>query len=298
MLLSIFISGCITDFEMNLDDAKQHLVVDGLITSQAGPYYVRLVKSKVSIINNNEPENRYIDYAEAIKGALLIISDDFGQMDTLRPVVYNPDKEFLTYERGYYQTNTLKGIPGHTYYLKIRAENKEYSAECFMPPVTPIDSANYIIEKGEIGKNDYLIPLIYFKEPQNEKNYYLINYYTSKNFVDEGFVDNFLWQYFILSDEYLEPYVKALRVENGASPRDLGNYSIFYNDVVKIRLMSLTAEAYSYYKILLDQFEYDGGTYKPTPASPTTNINSGALGFFRASAISEKTIKMPDYNYD
>jgi hypothetical protein len=51
-----------------------------------------------------------------------------------------------------------------------------------------------------------------------------------------------------------------------------------------ITMQSLTSEAYNYYTVLMNQFKTDGGTYKPTPASPVSNISNGALGFFRASS--------------
>ncbi len=290
ILFVLVFSSCITDFNMKLDNAEPRLVVDGLITSNEGPYYVRLIKSNVAIINNKESENQYIDNAEAVLNALIIISDDYGQFDTLTPVDYNPEKEFLTYNRGYYRTNTIKGIPGHTYYLKIQVENKEYSAECYMPPVPEIDSVDYVIVKGEIGKEDIYIPRINFKEPQDEKNYYLINYFTDENYIDLGWVDHTLWQYFILSDEYLEPYVSSLKIEYGASPEERNWNWLFPGDKVTINLMSLNDETYNYYKNLFEQFDYDGGTYKPSPASPPTNIDNNALGFFRASALSQAQI--------
>ena len=50
---------------------------------------------------------------------------------------------------------------------------------------------------------------------------------------------------------------------------------------------SLTAEAFRFYEALINQFKDDGGVFKPSPASPPTNISGDALGFFGASALSE-----------
>ncbi|MBN2779157.1 MAG: DUF4249 domain-containing protein [Bacteroidales bacterium] len=299
ILFVLLLSGCVTDFDMELKDAEPRLVVDGLITSNPGPYYVRLIKSNVAIFNSTDTGIPFTDNAEAVLDALIIISDDRGQIDTLGPLD-NSNIRYLTYEQGYYQTNKIQGIPGHTYYLNIRIKDKVYSAECYMPTVPLIDSVDYIIEKGEIGKSDNYIPRLYFEEPQNEENFYLINYYKvgyheSENLSYLDFIVHYdFWHNFILSDKYLDPNVKALRVENGSSPNDQGYYWIFPGDEINIRLMSLTAGTYDYYKILLEQFEYDGGTYKPAPASPLTNVSNGALGFFRASAVSQKKIKIPE----
>jgi len=62
-------------------------------------------------------------------------------------------------------------------------------------------------------------------------------------------------------------------------------------DSIHVTMSSLSSNAYNYYKNLIEQFENDGGAYKPTPASPPTNISNGGLGFFRASSVVEaKTI--------
>jgi hypothetical protein len=52
-------------------------------------------------------------------------------------------------------------------------------------------------------------------------------------------------------------------------------------------MLSLSEYAFKYYEALLKQFENDGGAYSPTPASPPTNLTGNALGYFRASAVSE-----------
>ena len=94
----------------------------------------------------------------------------------------------------------LKGIPGHTYDLTIKWQDQEYHAESYMPPVPALDSVQFKLVKGDIGKDDHNIPLIYFKEPQNERNYYL--------FITQAVYG---WPYSILSDEYLKSYVKRIR---------------------------------------------------------------------------------------
>lgn len=96
------------------------------------------------------------------------------------------------------------------------------------------------------------------------------------------------WDFSVLSDTFLEPYVSGLNVSLGANPRGI-EYPIYWEGAsIYIGLSSLTKESYNYYKALLDQFDNNGGAYKPTPASPPGNISNGGLGLFRASAVSEK----------
>ncbi len=130
-------------------------------------------------------------------------------------------------------------------------------------------------ESGAVGKPNFNIPLIYFKEPQNERNYYL--FFTTASYG---------WPYSILSDEYLESYVNGLDVCKGVSPDYwVTNYPYDFMRNYFIEMHSVTKEGYEYYKALIQQFRNDGGGYSPSPASPPTNLDNGALGLFRASAV-------------
>ncbi len=296
LILLISVLGCVEDFDLKLQSAEPRLVVDGLITNQAGPYYIRLTKSTpgglTSISNNfyNQTDN-----AEPVKNATVIISDDFGQQDTLKYTIIDilgGDYGESFYNQGFYKTTQLRGIQGHTYVLKILWKDKEYQASSYLPLVPEIDSISYVKEVSEVKGNEYYVPLLYFKEPQGIDNYYLIQ--LIDDFSARIFASGQLWQFSILSDELLNPYVNALNVSRGATPRGIDFLPVYMEgDSIYVALNSLTKEAYNYYKALLDQFDSDGGAYKPAPAAPPTNISNGGLGLFRASSVSVRRTKIP-----
>lgn len=295
---------CTKEYDLQLKSNDLKLVVDATITNQSGPYYVRLTKSSAdfnidtSVRPDNDTTYMYSnDRAIPVKDAEIYITDNntsftdtlipcsagkwFHYKDSIHNVDYSrfeiPQKTIHT---GYYETSKLKGVAGHTYSLTIKWQNKEYHATSYMPPVPPLDSVNLNFTEGAVGKSDYLIPLIYFKEPQNERNYYL--------FITQNAA--YTWPYSVLSDEYLNDYVNGLDVCKGVSPyywRTAYPYLMggrMFNDYF-IEMHSITKEAYEYYKALLQQFKTDGGGYSPSPASPPTNLDNGALGFFRTSAV-------------
>jgi hypothetical protein len=295
----VLFSACVEDFDLKVKDGEPRLVVEGLITNQPGPYYVRLTKSTPGGLTSTTALTfRPKDNVEPVENATVIISDDFNQIDTLKPYkvdILGGDYGENSYNQGFYKTTRLKGIQEHTYNLKIISEGKEYQASAYMPPVPEIDSLGYYLKKSElVGKSDYYIPLLYFKEPQSINNYYLIQLHD--DFLERIFASSFLWQFSILTDTFLEPYVNGLNVSRGATPRGIDSYPVYQEeDSIYVALSSLTKEAFNYYKNLLDQFDSDGGAYKPTPASPPGNISNGALGLFRASAVSVKRTKI-DHN--
>jgi hypothetical protein len=303
---------CTEQYDLKVKSDEPKLVVEGTITNQDGPYYVRLIKSStdfnidksIRLANDTTSIFDHNDRAIPIKDAEIYITDNnisytetlvpcsagkwiIQFTDTINNIVY---REFrIPYKSivwGYYETTKLKGIPGHTYTLTIKWQDQEYHAKSYMPPVPPLDSVQFNFTKGEIGKSDYNIPLIYFKEPQNQRNYYL--------FITSG--GGPVWPYSILSDEYLNDYVNGLDVCKGVSPDYwrtaypwVIDGNLFFDYYIEMH--SLTKEGYEYYKALLQQFKTDGGGYSPSPASPPTNLDNGALGFFRASAVNRVDFK-------
>lgn len=292
---------CIDDYELKLKSNEPRLVVEGVITNQKGPYVISLTKSRHQLSfdpNANQTDNmkytRWSDGVEPIYNAEVYITDNNESItDTLIKswtlFRHKQNASDSIGYLGYYQTKKIKGIAGHTYSLTVKWQNKEYHAISYMPSVPPLDSVQFNFTKGEIGKEDFNIPLLYFKEPQNELNYYL--------FITPG--NSRVWPYSILSDEYLKEYVNGLDVCKGIAPDYwMTAYPYVYDgklfDDYFIEMHSLTKEAYEYYKALLQQFRTDGGGYSPSPASPPTNIDNGALGFFRASAVSRVDFKQDE----
>lgn len=288
---------CTKDYDLQLKSDQSRLVVESTITNQKGPYMLYLTKSLVQMsfnANESRANTEYVNDAD-------IYITDINQSVTDTLVKYWSKKRFMLdnannpfidpsdsiYYYGQYQTTKLKGIPGHTYSLTIKWQNQEYHAESYMPPVPPLDSVQFKFTEGAVGKSDYNIPLIYFKEPQNERNYYLF-----KTQAVYG------WPYSILSDEYLKNYVNGLDVCKGVTPDYwVTNYPYDFIDSYFIEMHSITKEGYDYYKALIQQYKTDGGGYSPSPASPPTNLDNGALGFFRASAVNRVDFKK-DENHE
>lgn len=318
MVLAIIIFGCIEEFDLHLPNAEQRLVVDGLITNRPGPYYFQLTMSKVSDISI--PINSSSEDVNTVNNAIVVVSDNTGQIDTLEYIEFDETEYKYDYQMGYikvvidqsgniidtifipdpfeynksgfYKTSHLKGIPGSTYFLQILYNEKEYKSSAFMPPVPDIDSIGFLFKKSEIiGKSDYYVPLLYFNDNQSTKDYYLIQ--LQNDVITHAGYRSSTWQFSILSDIFLDPYIKGLNISTGSSPKGKDFYPFYSDgDSIYIALSSLTKEGYAYYQNLLDQFENDGGAYKASPASPPSNISNGGLGLFRASAVSEKKTKI------
>ncbi|MDR2887866.1 MAG: DUF4249 domain-containing protein [Bacteroidales bacterium] len=306
------LAGCMEEYDLiTPGDAPPRLVVEGVVTSQPGPYYIRLTEShNGKITPRGQP---WVDNLTAVTDALVIVSDNAGQVDTLIPVnasdyrlggfrlgydssgsVYDTvwlqqDPGDFSGNRGFYKTRSLAGIPGRTYSLKIVHRNKTYEASDRMPPVPGIDSLGAAKVITPEGKSDYYAPLLYFAEPQETADYYLIQLIGETEARNDYGQDHY-WPFSVLSDEHLQPYVNGLQLNGGTNTIDYEGLPVYWQGDMYVRLNSLSEEAYMYYKALTEQFENDGGIFQPSPASAPTNISAGGLGFFRASAVSEKSL--------
>lgn len=297
-----FTYSCIEQFDLNLPE-ESRLVVDGLITNETGPYYIRLTESRNNLYFDPYMDSLYIFTGilggKSIKDALVIISSDDGQTDTLvagqdsiAELYLNENGEYVYtipsdnlhgIKYGGYQTTTLKGEIGVNYFLRIIWKGKEYNASCILPDLPQVDSITYNKVKAAVGKDDYFVPKIYFREPKNEKNYYLFNF--SGN--------NRVWGYSILNDEFLGDYVNGVDVFKGESVDWWMTAYPYAKQEFTISMESITEEAFDFYQALINQYKNDGGSYSPAPASPPTNIGNGGLGFFRASSVNKIFGVMP-----
>jgi hypothetical protein len=146
--------------------------------------------------------------------------------------------------------------------------------------VIPIDSLKFEVNEDEAddpkteGKT-YEI-LMFAREPQDEKNYYLFKYYRNDSLVVYNPSDIY----------YSDDQVLGEKIDGVPSP-------VYYapNDKARLEVYSLSRHGYVFYNDLSAVMNNDGGgMFGSIPSSPRTNITNGALGFFQVSAVNDKVI--------
>jgi hypothetical protein len=247
-MLTLGFTSCeeVIDYELRTSDTK--LVVEGLVTDQPGPYTVRLSTTKGYLDEGRTP---------GVNGALVIISDNRGHTDTLRQV-----------SEGLYQTTRLQGTPGYTYYFKAIVAGKEYTAQSYMPPVSPIDSLTFEFRKKTQMQDEGYYPVLHFQDPAGKGNYYRWNVFVNGNLIPD--------ELSVISDEVIDG--------------NYGHADMFFaiqkGDRLKVELYGLDKPAYAFWYALQNQQNASGGPFESTPANAPGNISGGAIGFFGASAVS------------
>lgn len=281
-LIIILGSSCSEPFDYEFENQVPLLVVEGKISNQPGPYYVRLSESISEVVISNYSRS-HKNVSKAVPDALVRLNDGVGDTEILR---YIGKREGVYPEtEGWYIIENISGVVGRSYTLTIEWKGKTYISIDKMEAVPVIDKIGFRTKHLAAKNEDVDIPLIYFREPQDIKNYYLM-YFSSEGY----FGSNRNWVFSILNDDYLEAYVDGLEIDDGQSPSGQDFYMNINSGVkVDVYLESLSEPAYDFYRGVIDQFDADGGAFSPSPASPPSNISGGALGLFRASAVSIKT---------
>lgn len=317
-VLFFIAAGCTKDYTIHPKGSKQLYVIEGRVSNMRGPYYVRVTKSKNSLEKGVGDSVSWLEDVEAVMDAQVMITDDMGLTDTLKPAdpngerygymyrngkidsVLGPVSSFdpsLTLEQGYYETKKISGVPGHTYHLQVRIGDETFQASAYMPPVPELDSVVAEPDRNMGGaENAYA----YFKEPQDARNYYLLQlagiYQYPYDAVQNGpsFGDHSIFPYYVFDDKILPPYVSHKEIDayffDGYAYGGIKPYFILGQEPFQGRLSALTKEAYEYFVALGKQFQDDGNVYRPAPASAAGNISGGALGLFWATGISYKLV--------
>jgi hypothetical protein len=260
-ILSVIVfSGCQKVINVDLNEAAPRIVIEGVINDRRGPYTVTISKSGSFF---NQP------LLPPVSGALTIITDSSGTIDTLKEV--NP---------GVYLTSKTRGIPGRTYTLKVISERQEYSGTSTMFSHVNIDSLTLVKEEsqhfifGGNNQNDTHLEIHCFFRDPDEKNFYRMRVFRNDSINTEN--------YRLFDDQY----TNGEEIELRAARATLG-------DRFRIELLSLDKQTYEYYRTLEDLL-FSNPVFGSTPANPENNLSNGALGYFGAYAVSSRTLIITD----
>lgn len=295
IIVFLFVSGgCIDEHQIDLPSEPPRIVIDGLISNRQGESYVNIGWSTTA---NFSCRNSFGDNAKCEPGTfsgpykvngLVRIIENNGARTIELPFKMN-DKEGMILVKP-----EITGTPGYKYELEVEMDydgaREYYSASTEMLPTPQITNITYEIRKGDVGKNDNLVPLISFTDPA-EENFYLFQLCSiDLNRVYCG--NSRVWSYSIIADTFLPSAVQGLSIDDGAS---IAKYAEFYpapevDAGVQVRMYSVNRLIYDFYKSLIDQFNNDGGAYSPTPAMPKGNISGNGIGLFRALEESSASV--------
>lgn len=302
-IILVFFTGCISRIDKNIPQVGNQLVIEGQITNGNGPYPVK--------IGRTSDKQRIM---VPVGGAQVMIFDDTDQKQEL----------YTEKNTGYYQAagNTVKGIPGHTYHIKVTLKDGSVyeSRPETMPDIVTHDSAYFKIgtqnriNKYGITLHDHVVKVYddtYL--PQTAQPYYLEWYvrevYILQQFTYSGPLAPPPEYCFITA--YPDPQTISLYDGAQADGKEIKNqlvatkvvdYSFFYRHYFNVHVVALTHNAYVYWKHVNDIINTSGTIFDVPPSTAIGNIynvnnsKDDILGYFEA--VSADTTRCSTYrNY-
>lgn len=215
-----------------------------------------------------------------VQGAIVYVEDSQGQRYVFDEVRNS---------RGVYENATLEGQVGETYTLTIEAKGDVYKAEGKMHAVSGIDAIYSTFQEETVFADEGFRTNIDFQDPEDEKNYYLFEYYIDGEIEirpDPGNETNLL-----LKDDFFNG-----QAVTGFQPNE--DAAVQAGQRVLIRQFGISKDAYDYYFTLYDQTG-KVGFFFDTPPAPvfgnirnTTNPEHYPLGYFLVAEVSEKQLDL------
>jgi hypothetical protein len=285
-------AGCTIQFNPEIDENKEWLVVEGMITDQNRVNTIKLSRSLLL----GKPLVR-----KPVRGAVVTITDENGEFTTL--------KESLP---GSYSTDSAKfrGRIGGLYSLNIRIINAVYSTDLLeMKPVPPISSLYY--EKVAITASEDSTELeegckIYLDsyDPSKECLFFRWDYTETYEYqVPYDVINKICW----VTERSDEILIKNTSLYNQAR---VSKYPILFitnkTDKLKERYSilvnqySLNESEYDFWEKVQNISEKVGGLYDITPMAISGNIvcntnpEETVLGYFSVSAVTRKRLFIHD----
>lgn len=260
IVLSLFVVSCEEVIELELRDADPKLVVEGTITNAAGPYIVKLSKSRKFYENNN---------FEYVQGATVVVSDDKGNSETLTELT-----------DGRYRIDSLTGIPESLYTIDIQSEGDTYTGSSYMPKVVKVDTFNLYYDDGKssIFKPEGYYINMTFVDPA-EDNYYWVKAYQGRGEVKSNGRPMLGADYQFGGEKGAQ---RTIQIDLPFAFGTKDNTTVV--DSGKVFLYSLAKDDYDFYTTL-QELSGAGGSFGSIPKNPLSNISNGGLGYFGAFAV-------------
>lgn len=292
ILMCLLIPGCIERISSNTKRGGNQLVIEGKITNGNGPYTVKIGRT-----SNNER------VMEPVDGAHVVVFDDSAKTRE----VFNSDGKGTYTAAGRY----VKGQPGHAYHIEVTfGDGSMYRSRPEIMPVNTTSDSSYYKLATDTTLNQYGIPVkqkvirVYVNTqiPQTAKNVYL------RWYIDEVYIFRQYHPGGPMPPPYVYCYVtaypnpqqillydgegnKKTAIKNQLMATRPVDYTFYYRHFFNVHVVSLTREAYLYWKHVNEVVNSNGTIFDVPPATVIGNIynpgnkNETVLGYFEAASV-------------
>lgn len=250
------LQSCEDVINVNLKDISPRLVVQGSVNNLSDTIRVSLHKSTDYFTPSN---------IDPVTNAIVSVSSSDGNLYQLANV-----------SNGVYVINNISALPGDIFTLHIALDGVNYTAVSKMPNLVKIDSAYITKNSDRFNENRININIT---DPAGVENFYRVRVFRNDTLLNSN-------RFALYSDKYFDGKSTTIDVNS----RRFGIPRFKPNDKVRVQLISIEKVMYDFYQVLEDITDSGNILSASTPSNPPNNLDNGALGYFGAWSISEKTI--------
>ena len=248
-IASLFAS-CKKEFDLNLNGQNKNLlVVEGMITDQNEPQFIRLSRT-VSYLNQVKPQ--------PVENATVVVNVD------------GKDIAFTQQSPGvYYAPSSFVGEVGKTYNLTITVDGQVYKSSSKMNKPQMMDAASTRTHEFDA---DYFEIRLTFTDNPDKGDFILFKYARNGQLIDT--LNK--WSYYndkITNGQYFD------------NIRVFGDVEGSVGDQITVYSYSISEEFKNFIDAAESATDEPLPFFPPPGAAITGNISNGAVGFFQTSAV-------------
>ena len=238
--------------DLNLSEKSNQIVIEGIVNDQSGT-------SRVSVSGTGEYYES--DVSTPVIDAVVIISDDAGNSDTLRQAT-----------AGLYRTtSTFRGVTGRTYTLTVTVNGEKYTASSQMPEALEMDYFRYV----QVSDRNYNYSLLFFFTDYEDNE----DFCRFRSYMNGYIIKN--------NDLYRDKYIDG---EQNSYEAFSGTLNI--NDEITVIIQTVDETFYEYLSMIHGEIDFDAelpDLFPMTSFNPPSNISNNGLGYFAAYSQREYT---------
>lgn len=241
---------CEKEIAINLNKSNPRYVIEGNISNVLNESEVLITRTL-----NFDETNIY----PTVSNAIVTITDTTLQLtDTLKEK-----------KAGIYSKFGLCGIEGHTYRLNIKIDSEVFTSLSTLPYPLHLDTLQQLNLAGQVGADGPPAGT-----PGAGSMIQILPVYKNTTGTDKYF------QFVISKNDSLQNSIIA-RSDLASNPTNFP-FPLFVrakkNDTLVVDMQFIDKNVYDYFYGLNRNL----GQFSATPSNPASNINNGALGFFKA----------------
>jgi len=260
MLALFLFAACEETIELDLKQTDEVFIIEGSVSSQDTFHTIKITKTVPFGASGQTPR---------VSDALVTVTDEEGTVFRFEEV-----------EAGLYRSEeAFAGKAGMTYTLRVEVDDRLFIASEKLNPAVGFERLEIALDEDEQedpeDEGRFYDVLFYAFEPQETEDFYLFKFFRN------GEQEN--------GDGAFAAVTNDVGLAGKIEGFPLGVYYAL-DDTARVEMYNISRQAYRYYLDLNNNIGNDGGMFSGQPANVGTNIEGGALGYFRVAGLAAAEI--------